>query len=145
MLLYKWHTFWMVPCLICYFIAMLFYIERKWIFMKNIATILRLKSKLSAKFQRFSTIDGSIEILKNSWICQSFQLKWKIVKHFSRRKQWTALRKLFSFASTYLPPDKILLPLWNKKFLMKIYRNIQTSAFKVLQECVSWASRIGAA
>ena len=37
--------------------------------------------------------------------------------------------------------DKILLRLWNKCFLMEIYRNIQTFAFKVLQEHSSWASR----
>ena len=39
--------------------------------MKNLATILHFKSRLSGKFQRFNTIDGSIE---------KFQLKWKIVK-----------------------------------------------------------------
>ena len=33
------------------------------------------------------------------------------------------------------PPDKILLRLWNKNFLTEIYRNIQTFAFKVLEEC----------
>ena len=36
--------------------------------------------------------------------------------------------------------DKILLRLWNKNFLMEIYRNIQTFSLKVLQECSSWAS-----
>ena len=36
--------------------------------MKNLATILSLKSKLLGKFQRFSAIDGCIEMLKNSWI-----------------------------------------------------------------------------
>ena len=41
-------------------------------------------------------------------------------------------------------PDKTLLRLWNKRFLKEIYRNIQTFAFKVLQECSSWASRKGA-
>ena len=40
---------------------------------------------------------------------------------------------------------KILLLLGNKMFLhTEIYRNIQTFAFKVLQECSSWASRNGA-
>ena len=68
-------------------------------------------------------------------------IKTKIVKHFLRTKQRAALRKLFSFPSTHSPPDKILLHLWNKNFLMKIYRNVQTFAFKVLQECSSWASR----
>ena len=39
------------------------------------------------------------------------------------------------------PPDKILLRLWNKNFHTEIDRNIQTFAFKVLQECSSWSSR----
>ena len=46
---------------------------------------------------------------------------------------------------THTPLDKILLRLWNKIFLTDIYRNIQTFAFKVLQECSSWASRNDAA
>ena len=50
-------TLWMTPCLTCYFIAILFYIERKWLLTRNLATILPLKSKLSEKFQRFNAID----------------------------------------------------------------------------------------
>ena len=42
------------------------------------------------------------------------------------------------------PPDKVLLCLWNKKFLTDIYRYIKTSAFKVLLECSTWVSRNGA-
>ena len=66
----KWHTFWMNPCLICYFIAILFYIE-KWLVMINLATILPLKFKLPGKPQRFNAIDGSIKIQKNSWISKN--------------------------------------------------------------------------
>ena len=44
-----------------------------------------------------------------------------------------------------LPLDKILLRLWDKNFLTEIYRNMQIFAFKVLQECSSFASRNGAA
>ena len=61
-----------------------------------------------------------------------------------RPKQGTALRKLFSLPSTYPLPDKISLRLWNKIFFMGIYRQIQTVAFKVLQEGGSWVSRNGA-
>ena len=71
MSLCKWQMFWMATCLICYFIVILFYIERKWLLMRNLATILLFKSKLSVNLQRFDAIDGSIE---------NFQLKWKIVK-----------------------------------------------------------------
>ena len=63
------------------------------------------------------------------------------VKILTRPKQRAALRKLFSPPPTHPPPNKILLRLWNKNFLTDIYRNIQTFAFKVLQECSSWASR----
>ena len=45
--------------------------------MRNLATILPLKSKLSGKFERFNAIGGSIEMLKNSWISK-FSIKMKI-------------------------------------------------------------------
>ena len=41
-------------------------------------------------------------------------------------------------------PDKTLLRLWKKRFLKEMYRNIQTFAFKVLQEFSSSAPRNGA-
>ena len=34
--------------------------------MRNLATVLPLKSKLSGKFERFIAIDESIKMLKNS-------------------------------------------------------------------------------
>ena len=74
----KWHTFWMAPCLICYFIVILFYIERKRFFMRTLAAILPLKSKLLGKFQHFNDIDGSIKTMKNSSISKKLHLKWKI-------------------------------------------------------------------
>ena len=93
----KWHTFWMTPCLICYFIVILFYIERKWLFMRNVAIIVPLKSKSSGKFQRFSTNDEIIEP---------------------------------SEPSPTTPSDEILLRLWNKNFLRKIYRHLLSKCFK---------------
>ena len=48
------------------------FIERKWLLMRNLATISPLTSKLSGKFQCFNAIDGSIEMLKNSWISKNF-------------------------------------------------------------------------
>ena len=112
--------FWMVPCLICYLIVILFYIERMWHLVRNLATTLPLKSKLSGKFQRFNAVDGSIEMLKNSWISKIW-IKIKNCKTFYEAKR-----------------------LWNKNVLSEIYRNIQTFAFKVLQQYSSWASRNGA-
>ena len=55
----------------------------------------------------------------------------KILKHFMRPKQRSALRKLLRLPPTHSPPNKILLRLWNKNILTNIYRNIQTLAFKV--------------
>ena len=134
----KWHILWMVPCLICCFIVTLFHIERKWLLIWNSTIILPLKSKLSAKFQRFNAIDGSIKMLKISWIWKKNQLKWKVVKHFTRPSKETIQ------GPTNPPPlDKTLLCLWNKNFLTKIYRNTYTFAFKLHQECRSWVSRNG--
>ena len=53
----------MVPWLICCFIVIFLYTERKWPLKRNLATILPLKSKLSGKFQSLNAIDGSIEVL----------------------------------------------------------------------------------
>ena len=74
---------------------------------------------------------------------QKFQFKLNVVKQFMRSKHWAAFRKLFSLHPSSLPPDKILLHLWNKNFLKEIYRNIHTFAFKVLEECSSWLLRNG--
>ena len=48
--------------LICCFIVILFYIERKSLLMRNLAILLPLKSKLPGKSQRFSAIDDSIKM-----------------------------------------------------------------------------------
>ena len=64
----SWHTFWMAPC---YFIAILFYIERKWLLMRNLARILHSKSKKSVKFHYFKAIYKSTKML-NSWIYKNF-------------------------------------------------------------------------
>ena len=69
---------------------------------------------------------------------QKFQLKWNILKHFTRPKQQAALRKLFSH-----PPDKSFLPLGSKNFLAEKYRHLQTFAFQVLRECSSLSSTKG--
>ena len=56
--LYKWHTFWMAQCLICYFIGILSHIERKGLLMRNAATILHLRSKsYYASGQKFHYVD----------------------------------------------------------------------------------------
>ena len=67
---------------------------------------------------------------------ERFQLKWKIVKHFTRPKQRVAVRKWFSLSPTSIIPDNILLHLWNKNVLREIHRSILKFAFKVHQEIV---------
>ena len=108
----KWHTFWMAPCLICYFIVILFYIERKWLLMRNLATILPLKSKLSGKFQPFNAIVGSIAMIRNGWISN-------IVRHFTMPKQRAALKKKL-FSLPQLPP----IPPPSKVFRTEKYTDI---------------------
>ena len=49
------------------FFVILRYIERKWHLKRRLASILPSNSKLAGKFQRFNAIDGSIEMLNNSW------------------------------------------------------------------------------
>ena len=80
-------------------------------------------------------LENFSEILENSWI----SIKVKNFKTFSSPNQRASLRKFL------VPlPDKSFLLLWNKGFLMEIYKNIQTFAFEVFRKCSSWASRNGA-
>ena len=74
-------------------VALLSYIERKCFLKRNLATILPLKSKLSGKFQSFNTIDGSIGMLKNSWISQ-ISIKMKKFKTFYKVKTVSHLKKI---------------------------------------------------
>ena len=55
-ILFEWS-----PCF-----TVIFYIERKWLLMRNLTTVSPWKSELSGQFQRFNAIDGSIEMLRNS-------------------------------------------------------------------------------
>ena len=119
MSLCKWHTFWMNPCLI-YFIVILFHIKRKWL-MRNLDTI--LPSLKKGEFPKISS-------------------KMKICKTFYETHIASCLKEIIQLPHS--PTPKVLLHLWSKHCLMEIYRNIQTFAFKVLQESSSWASRNGA-
>ena len=115
------HTNWMSQWLTCCFMFILFHFEKKRLLMRNLATFLPLSPNCLENFS--VPIDGSIKMLKNSWIFETKQ----------RSKQRAALKKLFS-----VPPDKSFLRLWNKIFLTGTYRNIQTFTFQLLRECSSW-------
>ena len=118
----------MAPSLICFFIVGFFYIERKWLLMRSLATILPLKSKLSQKFQRFNTLDR-------------FSIKMKNCKTLYEVQTTSRLKEIFQPPPTHPSPDKILLCLWNKNIIKETYRKMQAFTFKVFQECGSWASR----
>ena len=68
----------------------------------------------------------------------------KNCKTFYETQTASSLQEMIHSSPSSLQSDKISLHLWNKHFLTEIYRNIQTFAFKLLQECSSWASRNGA-
>ena len=74
-----------------------------------------------------------MEVLK-CWKVVEFQLKWKILKHFTSSKQRTALRKFFS-----PQPDKSFLLLWNKDSLAEIHRGTKIFAFQELRKYSSLA------
>ena len=118
----------MALSLICFFIVGFFYIERKWLLMRSLATILPLKSKLSQKFQRFNTLDR-------------FSIKMKNCKTLYEVQTTSRLKEIFQPPPTHPSPDKILLCLWNKNIIKQTYRKMQAFTFKVFQECGSWASR----
>ena len=60
------------PMFNLFFMVILVYIGRKWLLMRNLVSILPLWSKLSGKFWHFNAIDGSIKMLKKSWIFKNF-------------------------------------------------------------------------
>ena len=102
----KWYTFWMPPCLNSYFIVILSYIERKWLLMRNLATMLPLKSKsylvqiLVQKFpyrviQRFTGI--CIQIASRmQFLCVN---KWCSANVFSDTKQKYVFWKVWKVRS----------------------------------------------
>ena len=65
----------------------------------------------------------------------------KNFKTFCKVQAVNRLKKFIQSPAIPPPPDKTLLCLGNKIFFKEIYRNLQTFAFKVLQECSSRLSR----
>ena len=87
-------------CSICYFVVILFYIERKWLLMRNLARILPLKSKLSGKFQRFSAIDGELLKCWKRVECPKISIKMKNCKTFCEAQTASRLMEIVQ------PPTK---------------------------------------
>ena len=67
----KWHTFWKVPWLICCFLIILFYAERKSFLMRNLAS-LTLEVQIAWKISEFRCYWWKYQMLKYSWISESF-------------------------------------------------------------------------
>ena len=67
-------------------------------------------------------------------------IKKKSRKTFYEIQTAIHLQEIIQHSPNPPPSDKTLRHLWNKHFLTEIYRNIQTFAFKVPQECSSWVS-----
>ena len=78
--------------------------------MRNLATILPLKSQFSAKFQRFNAIDKSIEMLKKVEFSK-ISIKMKSYKTFCKTQTAGHLKKIIQSPPIRLPPDKTLLRL----------------------------------
>ena len=123
----------MTAYLICYFIVILFYIEKRWLLMRNLATILPLKSKLSGKFHLFNAIDGRIEMLKNSWNSKN-PFKMKYCTTFYEAQIASRLKKIilpppthpYQIKSYYVFKTKIFLRRYAGKYghlLSKCFKN----------------------
>ena len=127
----KWHIFWMAPWMIYYFVVMLFYIERKWFLMRNLAIILPFKSKMSGQFLRFNAIDVSkywkiVEFRKTS-------IKMKNCKTFYETQTASRLKEIIQAppphtsrsTSCYIFETKIFLERYTE-----IYRHLFSKCFK---------------
>ena len=118
------------------FIVISFYIELKWVLLKNLSTVLPFKSNFSRKFQRFNATDGSIKILTNSYELPQVSIKMKNLKTFYEAQTAVSYSK-----ERIQPPTTQKL---KKNFLTELHRNIKIFAFQTLWYCSSWASGNGA-
>ena len=135
--LWKWQTFWMAPWLICYFIVLLFSVEKTRLLIRNLATVSPLKYRLSGKFQRFNAKDGR----SKCWKIVEFpkiSIKMKNCKTFYGVQTMNHLKEIIQLPPAPPPSGKILLLFGTKVFLPRYTE--QTFAFKMVQECIFWAS-----
>ena len=123
-------TFWMDPCLICYFIFILFYTERKWLLMRNLPIILPLKSKLSGNFS------VSILLMKVSecWKIVEFRkisIKMKNCKTFYETQTASRLKEIIK-----LPPPPCYQIKSYYVFVTKIFSGRYTETYRhLLSKC----------
>ena len=134
MTLCKWHTFWMASWLIYCFTAILLHIERK-----SLLTQSYFWSRNCERNFSFNDINGSIEMLENSWISINFILKEKLYNLLRVPKSdlpegnYSAPHQT---KASYISGTKIL----DRRFL-EICRLLLS---KFPRKCSAWASRNGA-
>ena len=94
------------------FFVILFYIERKWLLMRNVAAILPLKSKLYGKFQRFNAINRSTKMLKTVEFSK-ISIRIKNCKTFCKAQTAKRLKKFIQL-----------------RRYIEIYRHLLSKCFK---------------
>ena len=122
MSLCNWHTFWLAPSLICFFIVVFFYIETKWLLLRSLATVLPLKSKLSPKFQRFNNLDRFSIKMKNCKTLYEVQTASHLKEIFQSPPPQPTPHQIKSY---YVSGTKILIRRYTK-----IYRHLISKCFK---------------
>ena len=143
----KWITFWMISMF-----NLLFYCQiiLCWVKVTSYEKSYPQSYLWSRNYlENFSVLMLSMEVWK-CWQIVEFpeiSIKIKNFKTFYETQTASRLNELFSLSLSLPPsaapltsPDKSLLRLCNKYFLMEIYINIQI-VFEVLRECSSWVSR----
>ena len=129
----KWHTFWMVLCLIWFFLVILFYIQRKWLLVRNLAAVLPLKCKLSGKFQRFNAMDRNIEMLNRIVEFSKISIKMKNCKTFCKAQIAIRFMEIIQPPPSHPHQIKIYYISGTKIFLgryIEIYKHLLSKCFK---------------
>ena len=109
--------------------------RKKRLLMSNLATILRLKSKLSGKFQHFNTTDRSIKIVKKIVEFSKISIKMKNCKTFCQVQTASHVKEIIQ------PPPPHLTPYQIKPYYVsgtniffrrykEIYRHLLSKCFK---------------
>ena len=119
-----------------FFFVILFYSERKWLLLRNLATILPLKRKLSGKFQRFNAINRSIKMLKVIEFSK-ISVKMKNFKTFYKAQTADYLKKFIQSPPITTPnpsSHQIKYYVSETNFFfrryIKIYRHLLSRCFK---------------
>ena len=112
----------MVRSLICFFLSYFFYIERKWLLMRSLSTVLPLKWKLSQKFQRFNTLDRFSIKMKNCKTLYEVQTASHLKEIFQSPPPQPTPHQIKSY---YVSGTKILLRRYTE-----IYRHLLSKYFK---------------